>query len=90
MKSLVTPATHVRVVLAHHRTLGTDFETAWSSALRSLPKGHNEATRLELRAWKKALRDTKYAFREAYAGTVLPECEAAAALIEAAEAELAA
>lgn len=88
MKSLVTPATHVRVVLAHHRVLGTDFETAWTSALRSLPKGHNDVTRLELRAWKKALRETKYAFKDSYLGITNPEAEVAAAFITAAEEEL--
>lgn len=77
----MTPATHVRVVLGHHRTLGTAFESAWTSSIRSLPKGTNPTQQAELRAWKKALRDTKYAFRAAYSHQTVEEAEAAAKLL---------
>lgn len=62
----MTPAAHVRVVLAHHRKLDTEFEEAWISSLRSLPKGTCDNSRTYLKEWKVALRGTKKAFRAAY------------------------
>lgn len=62
----MTPAQHVRVVLAEHRRHGTSFEAAWVSALRSLPKGSSPSSREQLSEWKAALRWAKEYFRTAY------------------------
>jgi len=62
--------------------MGTDFDTAWTSSLRSLPKGACPLARRELRDWKIALRATKPAFKSAYDGNDPKGGRASLALME--------
>lgn len=65
----MTPAQHVRVVLAEHRRHGTSFEDAWVSALRSLPKGSSPSSQEQIKEWKAILRWAKEFYRAAYEAT---------------------
>lgn len=56
-----TPAKHVRVVLAYHRRNGRSFDSAWSSALRSIPRADDEVP-----DWREALRWSRERWRDAY------------------------
>lgn len=80
----MTPAAHVRIVLGYHRELGTEFEAAWLSALRSLPKGTRQDARDQIGEWKPILAWAKEAFRAAYLGLDAPLC---AQLLEPADPE---
>ncbi|WP_297775081.1 hypothetical protein [Mycobacterium sp.] len=59
-----TPAAHVRAVLAHCRRRGQSFDTAWGTAMRSLPRRGGEAD-----AWRPVLRATRDSYRAAYEHT---------------------
>lgn len=49
-----------------HKRRGTPFETAWVSALRTLPKGVGPSAKEQLSEWKLVLVWAKLEFRSAY------------------------
>jgi hypothetical protein len=61
-----TPAAHVRIVLAYQRRQGVEFDAAWTTAMKSLPRADPSA-----RDWRPALRATREAWRSAYDAEVL-------------------
>lgn len=58
----LSPAEHVRIVLAEYRKLGIEFRVAWASAMRTLPRNP------DVREWKRDLRWAKAAYQAAYEG----------------------
>ena len=61
-----TPAVHLGCVLRECRCRGYEFDKAWETAMRSLPRGRTEDQREYLTDWKDALRWAKGNFRSAY------------------------
>lgn len=57
-----TPATHVALALRIHAQQETPFDSAWRSAIRSLPRADSP----ELLEWRSMLRWAKPYFRESY------------------------
>jgi hypothetical protein len=61
-----TPAVHLGIVLRECRIRGYEFDKAWETAMRSLPRGRTPEQRFYLTEWKDALRWAKSNFRQAY------------------------
>src|SRR4051812_17845639 len=61
-----SPAVHLGIVLRECRIRGYEFDKAWETAMRSLPRGRTPDQRFYLTEWKDALRWAKTSFRQAY------------------------
>jgi hypothetical protein len=61
-----TPAVHLGIVLRECCIRGYEFDKAWETAMRSLPRGRTPEQRFYLTEWKDALRWAKGNFRQAY------------------------
>lgn len=61
-----SPFEHVATVLRHHGPTGTPFKAAWASAMRSLPRGHDDASRADSQVHRDALHFQRAAWQARY------------------------
>jgi len=76
-----TPVEHVGAVLTAAKRQGLDFDTAWTFALRTIPRGGGPVERAYVQAWRRELVWARESFRGSYhadepAGAPLAPAEA--------------